>query len=76
MASPQAATLALDRTEDADLLARLRCVVCSGAVAQSSGLDPVAPFIDLMTLLRLHNLIEDHTTPGERGSKKAALAYL
>ena len=75
MASPRAGTFALDSTEDADLLARLRCVVCSGAVAQSSGLDPVAPFIDFKTLLRLHNLIEDHTTPEERGSKKAALAY-
>ena len=75
MASPRAATLALDSTEDAAYLARLRCVVCSGAVAQSSGLDPVAPFIDFKTLLRLHNLIEDHTTPEERGSKKAALAY-
>jgi hypothetical protein len=50
-------------------------VVCSGAVPQSSGLDPVAPFIDFKTLLRLHNLVECHTTPEERGRKHAALAY-
>jgi hypothetical protein len=75
MASPGAGTLALDSTEDAVYLARLRCVVCSGAVPQSSGLDPVAPFIDFKTLLRLHNLVECHTTPEERGRKHAALAY-
>ena len=75
MASPRAGTFALDSTEDADLLARLRCVVCSGAEAQSSGLDPVAPVIDLKTLLRLHNLVEGHTTLEERGSKRVALAY-
>jgi len=68
MASPRAGTLALDSTEDAAYLARLRCVVCSGAVPQSSGLDPVAPFIDFKTLLRLHNLVEGHTTPEERGA--------
>ena len=75
MASPRAGTLALDSMEDAAYLRRLRCVVCSGAEAQSSGLDPVAPVIDLKTLLRLHNLVEGHTTPEERGSKRAALAY-
>ena len=50
-------------------------MVCSGAEAQSSGLDPVAPVIDLKTLLRLHNLVEGHTTLEERGSKRVALAY-
>ena len=76
MASPRAGIFALDSTEEEAYLARLRCVICSGAVAlQSSGLEPVAPFIDLKTLLRLHNLVEGHTTPEERGSKKAALAY-
>ena len=75
MASPRAGTLALDSTEDAAYLERLRCVVCSGAVAQSSGLDPVAPFIDLKTLMRLHNLVVGHTTPEERGSQRVALAY-
>ena len=46
------------------------------AKVQSSGFAPVASFINLKTLLRLHNLIEDHTTLAERGSKQAALAYV
>ena len=75
MASPRAGTLDLDSMEDAALAERLRCVVCSGAEAQSSGLDPVAPSIDLKALLRLHNLVESHTTPEERGMKRIALSY-
>ena len=41
MAPPRADTQDLDSTEDTVYLARVRAVVCSGAVAQSSGLAPV-----------------------------------
>ena len=52
-----------------------RAVVCSDAVAQSSGFAPVVSFINPKTPLRLHNLIPTHTTPEESGCKQAALAY-
>ena len=79
MASPRAATLALDSMEDAHFVARLRCGGASGLLGRRS---PVIGARPSRTLHRpqdasgLDNLIQAHTTPAERGCTLVALAYI
>ena len=51
MASPRAGTLALDSTEDAACLERIRAVASLDTITRASGLAPVASLINIKTHL-------------------------